>query len=141
MVKKEKKKMEDKMMSDESTKKEFNYEAEKKSLKRKITIFLVVTVAFTVLFQLTMSENVSFITNLSMGALFGIVFYIPGRLRDYFGLGWIMTIVIAVAYVLLLVFLNDKIGPVSFILLLLPIADMGYSIYKVVSYKKNNGEG
>lgn len=128
------------MMSEEGTKKEFNYEEEKKRLKKKITIFLVITIAFTILFQLTMSENVSFFTNLAMGALFGVVFYIPGRLRDYFGLGWIMTIVIGVAYVFLLVFLNDKIGPVSFILLLLPLADMGYSIYKVVAYKKNSGE-
>lgn len=129
------------MMNEEGTKKEFDYEVEKKSLKRKITIFLVITVAFTILFQLMMSENVSFFTNLAMGALFGIVFYIPGRLRDYFGLGIFMTIVIAVIFLLVLLFIADKIGPIAYIVLLFPIADMGYSIFKVVSYKKNNGEG
>lgn len=127
-------------MNEEGNKKAFDYETEKKSLKRKITIFLVITVAFTILFQLMMSENVSFITNLAMGALFGIVFYIPGRLRDYFGLGMFMTIVIAVIFLLVLLFIADKIGPIAYIVLLLPIADMGYSIYKVVSYMKNNGE-
>lgn len=125
------------MMNEEENKKAFDYETEKKSLKRKITIFLVITVAFTILFQLMMSENVSFFTNLAMGALFGIVFYIPGRLRDYFGLGIFMTIVIAVIFLLVLLFIADKIGPIAYIVLLFPIADMGYSIYKVVSYKKN----
>lgn len=124
-------------MNEEGNKNVFDYELEKKSLKRKITIFLVITVAFTILFQLMMSENVSFLTNLAMGALFGIVFYIPGRLRDYFGLGLIMTIVIAVIFLLVLLFIADKIGVIAYIVLLFPIGDMGYSIYKVVSYKKN----
>lgn len=124
-------------MNEERNEKVFDYEVEKKSLQKKITIFLVITVAFTILFQLMMSENVSFFTNLAMGALFGIVFYIPGRLRDYFGLGIFMTIVIAVIFLLVLLFIADKIGPIAYIVLLFPIADMGYSIYKVVSYKKN----
>lgn len=117
----------------------FNYEEEKAKLKKKLTIFIVITVAFTIFLQLTASENVSFITNLGVGAMFGIVFYVPGRIQDYLHTGWVMTIVIAVVYLFLLILLIDKIGPIGYILLLFPIADMAYSIYKVASYKKNNG--
>ncbi len=125
-------------MSDESKKKVFDYAEEKAKLKKKLIIFLVITVGFMILFLVAMEDS-NFFECLLAGMACGLVFYIPGKLRDYFGLGIVMTIIIAVAYLLLLLFLADKIGPVAYILLLLPIGDMGYSIYKVLSYKKNNG--
>ncbi len=126
-------------MNDANRKKEYNYEEEKRKLKKKLIIFSVITIGFTVLFKLAMSDN-SIFTCLFAGVACGLVFYIPGRLRDYFGLGWFMTIVMAVIYLLLLLFLADKIGLIAYILLLLPIGDMGYSIYRVLSYKKNGGK-
>lgn len=127
-------------MNEDEKKITFNYEEEKAKLKKKLTIFIVITVAFTLLFQLMGNEDTSFVTNLGIGALFGIVFYIPGRIQDYLHTGWLMTIVIAVVYLLALIFLIDKIGPIGYILLLFPIADMAYSIYKVTSCKNSNGE-
>ncbi|MCM1219311.1 MAG: hypothetical protein NC548_32935 [Lachnospiraceae bacterium] len=125
-------------MNEDGKKKEFNYEEEKAKLKKKLIIFLAITVGFTVLFVLTMKDS-NFFQCLMAGLACGLVFYIPGRLRDYFHMNWIMTIIIAVAYLLILLFLADKIGAVAYILLLFPIGDMGYSIYKVISYKKNGG--
>ncbi|MCM1187013.1 MAG: hypothetical protein NC251_06270 [Lachnoclostridium sp.] len=125
-------------MNEEGKKKEFNYEEEKAKLKKKLIIFLATTVGFTVLFVLAMEDS-NFFQCLMAGLACGLVFYIPGRLRDYFHMGWPMTIVIAVAYLLILLFLADKIGAVAYILLLFPIGDMGYSIYRVISYKKKGG--
>lgn len=129
------------MMNEEDLMKEIKHEEEKTKLKKKISIFIAITAAFTILFVLAMGDEVSFFSKLSTGALFGIVFYIPGRLRDYFGMGWFMTIAISVAFLFLLLFITSKMGLLAFcIILLLPIADVGYSIYKIVSYKKKNGE-
>lgn len=127
-------------MNEENGKTSFNYEEEKKNLIKKLTIFGVIMIAFTILFKVGTSES-SIFSCLMMGVLFGCVFYIPGRLHSYFHLGWIMTIIIAVGFLLVLLFLADKIGPIVYLILLLPIADMGYSIYKVVSYKRQNGSG
>lgn len=126
------------MVNDESGKKEYNYEDEKRKLKKKLIIFSVITIGFTVLFMVAMSDS-NFFECLLAGLACGLVFYIPGRLRDYFHMGWIMTIIIAVGYLFLLLFLADKIGAVAYILLILPIGDMAYSIYRVVTYKKKGG--
>ena len=114
-----------------------DYESEKSKLKKKIIIFTVIAVAFTALFRITMGEDVSFFSCLFIGIVMGLVFYIPGRIRDYFKLGWFMTIVISVAFLILLLWLSDKIGYIAYIILLLPIGDMGYSVYKVISNKES----
>ena len=98
-----------------------DYESEKSKLKKKIIIFTVIAVAFTALFRITMGEDVSFFSCLFIGIVMGLVFYIPGRIRDYFKLGWF----------------SDKIGYIAYIILLLPIGDMGYSVYKVISNKES----
>lgn len=114
-----------------------DYESEKSKLKKKLIIFAVIAVAFTAVFRITMDENVSFFSCLFIGIVMGLVFYIPGRIRDYFKLGWFFTIVISVVFLLFLIWLSDKIGYIAYIILLLPIGDMGYSIYKVISTKES----
>lgn len=129
------------MMNEEVLIEEIKHEEEKEKLKKKLSIFIAITAAFTILFVVTMGDEVSFFTKLYTGAMFGIVLYIPGRLRDYFNMGWFMTIAISIAFLFLLLFIASKMGLLAFcLILLLPIADVGYSIYKIVSYKKKNGE-
>lgn len=114
-----------------------DYESEKSKLKKKIIIFTVIAVAFTALFRITMDENVGFFSCLFIGIVMGLVFYIPGRLREHFKLGWLATIVISIVFLFLLLWLSDKIGYIAYIILLLPIGDMGYSVYKVISNKES----
>lgn len=116
------------------------YEIEKKNLIKKIAILLVISVAFTLLFTISMSDS-SFFTCLMIGLLCGCAFYIPGRLQSYFHLSWLITIIVGVVFLFIVLFLADKIGPIAYIILLFPPVDIGYSIYKLVSLKKQNGGG
>lgn len=116
------------------------YEVEKKNLIKKISIFLVISVAFTFIFTISMSDS-SFFTCLMVGLLCGCAFYIPGRLQSYFHMRWFMTIIAGVVFLLIILFIADKIGPLAYIILLFPPVDIGYSIFKLVSLKKQNGGG
>ena len=116
----------------------FDYEEEKRKLKKKLAIFAIVSIVFTILFRIGMSDDIGFLSCLLTGLLTGLIFYIPGRIRDYFKLGWVMTIAISVAFVFAVVWLNGVIGAFAYIVLLFPLADMGYSIYRVVSVKKES---
>lgn len=114
-----------------------NYEDEVRKLKKKLIIFALISAAFTVLFRCTMAD-LGFFENLFSGVLFGLLFYIPGRLQQLLHLGIWGTIIIAVGFILLVLWLNELIGYAAFIVIFLPFADMGYSIYKVVKLKKEN---
>ena len=105
---------------------EFDYEAEKRKLGKKLIILLVVATGFTVLFRV------------AMGDLLGFVFYIPGRLKEHMKLGWLSTVIIAVIFVFILMWLSDMLGQIVLLIaLLLPLADIGYSIYRLASVRKN----
>lgn len=117
---------------------EFDYEVEKSKLKKKLITFAVISIAFTLIANVTMSD-IGFFTSLMFGIMVGLIFYIPGRLKSILHLGLVGVIIISVLYVALFIFLGDKIGNLSYaICVLIPLADMGYSIYKVVSHKSDN---
>lgn len=117
--------------------KQMDYEDEVGKLKKKLIIFALVSVAFTVLFRCTMADA-GFFENLFSGVLFGLIFYIPGRLQQLLHLGIWGTIIISVGFILLVLWLNGLIGDIAFIVIFLPLADICYSIYKVVKLKKEN---
>ncbi|MCI9448566.1 MAG: hypothetical protein HFH36_14625 [Lachnospiraceae bacterium] len=115
---------------------DFDYAAEKAKLKKKLMIFLGVTIVFTVLLLVATGEG--FFYCLLAGVMFGLFFYIPGRVKSYLGLSWLGTIVIVFVYYAIFIFLGGKFG--SWILIfaiLLPVADIGYSIFRIASTKKN----
>ena len=91
---------------------DFDYAAEKAKLKKKLMIFLGVTIVFTVLLLVATGEG--FFYCFLAGVMFGLFFYIPGRVKSYLGLSWILIFAI-----------------------LLPVADIGYSIFRIASTKKN----
>lgn len=117
---------------------EFDYEMEKANLKKKLITFVAVSVVFTIILNIAMSD-IGFFTSLMVGMLLGLMFYIPSRLKSILHLGMVGVIIISVLYVALFIFLGDKIGNIAyFICVLIPLADMGFSIYKVVSHKNDN---
>lgn len=124
-------------MNEQEQNANFNFGEEKKKLIKKISIFLVISAAFTFLFVL--GTESSFFTCLMVGFLCGCAFYIPGRLQSYFHMRWFITLIVGVVFLLAVVFLAEKIGPIAYIILLYPPVDIGYSIYKMVTYKKRNG--
>ena len=115
---------------------DFDYMEEKAKLKKKIIIFLVTAVGFSVLFKIGMS-NTGSLSCIFMGVVMGLFFYIPGRIREYFKMGWFMTVVISVIFILAIIWLSDIIGDIAYLIILLPFADMGYSIYKLVKAGKD----
>ena len=69
---------------------DFDYMEEKAKLKKKIIIFLVTAVGFSVLFKIGMS-NTGSLSCIFMGVVMGLFFYIPGRIREYFKMGCFMN--------------------------------------------------
>lgn len=115
----------------------FDYEEEKKNLTKKLLMFAGLTVVFTVIATFAFEDS-GFFYNLVFGLIIGLFCYVPGRLKSILNVGWIAAIAITVAYNLLIVFLMDKLGSwMCIFCILIPFADMGYSIYKVKSAKKD----
>ena len=99
-------------------------------------MFIGLTVVFTVIAAMAFDDN-GFFYNLVFGLIIGLFCYVPGRLKGMLNVGWFAAIVITIAYNLFIVFLMDKIGTwMCIFCILIPLADMGYSIYKVISAKK-----
>lgn len=114
----------------------FDYATEKNKLWKKLIIFLAATVIFTVFLMVATGEGLFYC--LLAGVMFGLFFYIPGRVKSLLGLGWLGTIVIVFVYYAIFMFLGGKLGSwVMIFSILLPIADIGYSIFRIVSAKKN----
>lgn len=68
--------------------------------------------------------------------VFGVVFYIPGRLRDIFSLTIHGVVVYTILYILAFLLLGALIGDfASLLMIIIPFVDMGYSIYKVISLR------
>lgn len=111
-----------------------DYKWEKDKLKKKLLIMLVSTVIVMVI--LCVIGKVSIGWGLMTGIGISLVFYVPVRIREKFKTGVLLTVVIAIAYLYLYIELANRIGAFSGLLLLLPVADIGYSIYKMASYKK-----
>lgn len=116
---------------------EFDYELEKSKLKKKLITFVVIAIAFALLVMI--AGHMDFFSALMFGLVAGLIFYIPGRLKSMLNIGLVGVIIISVLYVVLFMFLAEKIGNIAFVIcLLIPLADMGLSIYKVVSHKNDN---
>lgn len=115
-----------------------NYEEEKRNLTKKLIMFISLTVVFTVIATMAFDDN-GFFYNLVFGLIIGLFCYVPGRLKGILNVGWLAAIGITIAYNLLIVFLMDKLGTwMCIFCILIPLADMGYSVYKVISAKKES---
>lgn len=115
---------------------EFDYEAEKQKLKKKLTMLLIIFVVLMVVFNTILKAD-TFGWSILMSIACALVFYIPGRIKEQFHKGWIFTIVITIAYMFIYVFLYNAIGNFAGIIILLPLVDIGYSIYKLRTNKNN----
>lgn len=112
---------------------EFDYELEKAKLKKKLIIVIGLFIVFMVIFCGIAKVGLGW--GLATSLAMALVLYIPGRLKEVLKIRWFWTIVLTIAYIYLYIFLVNKIGNFVAVLLLVPLADIGYSIYKVASYK------
>lgn len=91
---------------------------------------------FTVLIKMT--GVASIFTALAGGFAGGLLFYIPGRIKGLLKTGWIATIIITLVYVSIVIGLANSSGNwvallvVCFLVFIIPLIDIGYSIYKVI---------
>lgn len=109
---------------------------EMNKLKKKLAILVVITAVFTALGMVTSMGG--FGDSLVFGFVAGFMFYIPGRLKGILNTGWLGSIILGVLYNALFVFLMDKIGIFAGIIyFIIPLADIGYSIYKVAGTRRN----
>lgn len=116
---------------------DFDYVTEKAKLKKKLVILLAVAVVFTAIIMIT-TPDAGFFPSLFIGIAMGLFFYIPGRIKSHLGWGWFGAIVVVIIYYGIFLFLAEKLGSwIVGISLLLPIADIGYSIYRIMSAKKD----
>lgn len=115
---------------------EFDYEAEKAKLKKKLSMLAVIFVVMVILFN-TLIKADSFGWSIIYGIVVSLMMYVPGRIKERFHKGWIFTIIVGIAYMYLYVWLFGVIGNFAILLIILPLADIGYSIYKISSHKKD----
>lgn len=114
----------------------FDYIEESRKLKHKLIIFIGIMIAFTVLGMVAFEEG--FGESLTLGVAAALLFYIPGRLKGIMNIGWIGAIILGIIFNLVFLFIVEKLGTFGEIVyLLVPVVDIGYSIYKVVMAKKN----
>ena len=114
---------------------DYEFKMEKKMLLRKLMYFFGAAIVGVIL-TLKVSPNAS-LTSIFMAAIvFGVVFYIPGRLRDIFSLTLQGVVVYTILYILAFLLLGALIGDfASLLMIIIPFVDMGYSIYKVFSLR------
>lgn len=119
-------------------KKKMDYELEKNNLIKKLSIFGITAIAFTVLFSVTM-DGIGLITAFGGGVFCGLFFYIPGRIKNITNSGWIAAIIITLVYYAVFLWLGSTLGAWTYLLaVILPLADIGISIRRVVSAKKES---
>lgn len=107
-----------------------------KLLVRKLVIFVGIAFLFVFLSLIAGKNDIVFI--IETGLILGYISYIPIRIKEYFGIGWLRTFLIFVAYIGITGTLVLKKGFewLGIILILLPIIDMGLSIYAVITNNK-----
>lgn len=114
----------------------FDYVEEKQKLKKKLTMLLIIFVVLMVIFNTVLKAD-TFLWSIIMSLVCALMLYIPGRIKERFNKGWIFTIIITIVYMWAFALLFNAIGNFAGILVLLPLADIGYSIYKISSNKNN----
>lgn len=115
---------------------DFDYIEEKQRLKKKLTMLLIIFVVLMVLLN-TIFKADSFGWSIIYSIVISLMLYIPGRIKERFNKGWIFTIIITIVYMWAFALLFNAIGNFAGVLVLLPLADIGYSIYKISSNKNN----
>lgn len=113
---------------------DFDYVEEKKKLKKKLTMLLIIFAVLMVVLNTILKAD-SFGWSIIYSVVISLMLYIPGRIKERFNKGWIFTIVITIVYMWGYALLFNAIGNFAGILVLLPLADIGYSIYKISSNK------
>lgn len=86
---------------------------------------------------MSMGDDVETLSCILSGVAVGLIFYIPGRLREHFQIGWFMTIVISIIFMYALIWLSGIIGNIVYLIILFPFVDIGFSVYKLVKAGKN----
>ncbi len=115
---------------------ELSYAIELQKLKKKLAIFFGIMLVTTAIFKLSMS-GLGIIDCLLAGWGTATFFYIPGRIKSYFKLSWLPTIIIVVVFYGVMLSLMEKAGAIIFAIpILVVVVDIGYSVYKLISLKK-----
>lgn len=113
---------------------DFDYAEEKQRLKKKLTMLLIIFVILMVVFNTVLKAD-TFLWSIIMSFVCALMLYIPIRIKERFNKGWIFTIILIIVYMFAYALLYNAIGNFAGILVLLPLADIGYSIYKISSNK------
>ena len=115
---------------------ELSYAIELQNLKKKLAIFFGIMLVTTAIFKLSMS-GLGIIDCLLGGWAIATFFYIPGRIKSYFKLSWLPTIIVVVVFYGVMLSLMEKAGDIIFAIpILVVVVDIGYSVYKLISLKK-----
>lgn len=116
----------------------YDYELEKKNLIKKLSTLGVITIAVTILFCMTM-DDIGFFTALGGGFICGLIYYIPGRIKSITNSGWIAAIIITLVYYVVFLWLGSTLGVwIYLVAVIVPLADIGLSIRRIVSAKKES---
>lgn len=103
-----------------------------RQLKRKLATFVGIFILIAFLSKAIGENEIKF--SIAMGILSGFVFYIPVRIKEYFGVGWLITLIITVAYISIIITfcLKPGFGWLAILFILLPVIDIGLSICAVI---------
>lgn len=109
-----------------------------RQLKRKLATFAGISIVIIILCLMIGKTDIMFC--IATGLLSGLVLYIPIRIKEYFGVGWIMAIIITVVYIGLAgtLFLKKGFEWLAVLFYLIPVIDIGLSIYAVIINKNND---
>lgn len=109
-----------------------------RQLKRKLATFAGISIVIIILCLMIGKTDIMFC--IATGLLSGLVLYIPIRIKEYFGVGWIMAIIITVVYIGLsgTLFLKKGFEWLAVLFYLIPVIDIGLSIYAVIINKNND---
>lgn len=114
-----------------------DYEWEKQKLIKKLTLYGIVSLGWFLVFFIGM-RGLHWWEYVGMGLLCGLMFYIPARLKERFNWTWIKAIGVMIVSLAIIVAVSLSVGDwVIFLPLIVTIADIGYSIFRVIFEKKH----
>ena len=111
------------------------YDIEKKKMKKKLKIVGTVTGVMTGL--LVLAGGLNFFGALAAGFACSMVAYIPKRIKDRFNCNNTVVAIITAAYLAIILGCLDTVPVIGVLMLLIPVGDIAYSIYKVNKWKKS----
>lgn len=116
---------------------DYEFKMELIILLRKLMYFFGAAIV-GVIITLKVNPDASLTSIFLAAFVFGILFYIPGRLRDIFNLTIYGVVFYTIIYILAFMLLGALIGDfASLLMVIIPFVDMGYSIYKVISLRNS----